>query len=54
MAPDTAATTGGDGDCEVMAAIEDSADRFVIADLCRDEAWLAASLSGAVSLEEYR
>ncbi|WP_254542963.1 DUF7556 family protein [Halomarina pelagica] len=52
MEPNTASASGGDVECEVMAAIDDQ--RLVIADLCRDGAWLALPLSQALSLEASR
>jgi hypothetical protein len=47
----TAATTEG----EVMAAIDEESGekQFVVADVTRDNAWVAAPLSDAASLEEW-
>lgn len=53
MTADTEAADS-DGDCEVMAAVDDSEDRLVIAELCRDGAWLSASLGGAVTVRDNR
>jgi hypothetical protein len=51
MTPDSATA---DGDCEVMAAVDGSENRLVIAELCRDEAWLSAPLGDAVTVEDNR
>lgn len=53
MAPTHTAAATAEG--EVMAAIdEDSGDkRFVVADVSRDNAWVAVPLSDAASLEEW-
>lgn len=50
MAPDTVAE--GTGDCEVMASVDD--ERLVIADLCRDDAWVEISLGDAAPLADWR
>ena len=49
MAPDTAATVP-ESDCEVMASVEGDTDgeRLIIADLCRDEAWLSMPTDATV------
>ncbi|MFC7155943.1 hypothetical protein ACFQPA_10800 [Halomarina halobia] len=52
MKPNTAATSDADDECEVMTAIDDQ--RLIIADICRDGAWLALPLSEALPLEAYR
>jgi hypothetical protein len=54
MAPDSAAAAGADPECEVMAAVDGPDERFIIAELCRDDAWLATPLAGAVDLESNR
>lgn len=48
------ATADPDSDCEVMAAVDDSEDRLVIAELCRDKAWLSASLGDTVTVQDHR
>lgn len=40
------------GDCEVMASVDE--ERFVIADLCRDDAWVEVSLVDAAALVNWR
>lgn len=54
MAPDTTAAADADADCEVMASVDGDPRRFVIADLCRDEAWLSVPLEDAAALEAWR
>lgn len=48
------ATAGIDG--EVMGAIDEEASdkRFVVADVSRDDAWVATPLSDAATLEEWQ
>lgn len=50
MAPDTTATES-DPDCEVMGSVDDQ--RFVIADLCSDEAWLSVPVGEAAALDAW-
>jgi hypothetical protein len=38
-------------DCEVMAAVD--TDRLLIAELCREEAWLSTPLEDAVELTDW-
>ena len=49
MASDTA-TTVPDSDCEVMASVEGDTEgeRLIIADLCRDDAWLSMPTDATV------
>jgi len=55
MAQETA-NTGSDADCEIMASVEDDIDgeRLIIAELCRDEAWLSMSTDVTVPVETLR
>ena len=47
------ATAGGNmNDCEVMAS--EDGEEFVIAEICRDDAWLSARREGALPLNEWR
>jgi hypothetical protein len=50
MTPDSAAVP--ESEREVMAAVED--DRLVIADICRDGAWVTMPLAEAATLSDYR
>jgi hypothetical protein len=52
MVPDTARASGLAPDCEVMGSVDD--DRFVIAAICRDGAWLSMPADGALDLESWR
>lgn len=52
MATDTAATSEAEHG-EVMAAIEGTPKRLVIADVTRDDAWLAMSLEDSVMVGEH-
>jgi hypothetical protein len=52
MVPDTAQASETHADCEVMAAID--SDQLVIADICRDEAWLTMPVSSTASLPDWR
>ena len=54
MATDPAATAGTDRECEVMAAVDGPDERFVIAELCRDDAWITISLDAAADLDVHR
>ena len=51
MAPDTAAA-GENAECEAMGSID--AGQFVIADPCRDDAWLSVPVADARPLPEWR
>jgi hypothetical protein len=55
MAPDTA-TTAPESDCEIMASVESDTqgERLIIAELCRDDAWLAMSTDATVPVETLR
>ena len=52
MAQDTA-TSASDSDCEVMASVDSNADgeRLIIAELCRDDAWLSMPTDATVAAE---
>lgn len=52
MAPDSAVTGSAVGHGEVMASVDDGC--FLIADVSRDEAWLAMSRTEAPTLDGYR
>lgn len=52
MVPNTAQASEAQGDCEVMAAID--SDRLVIADICRDEAWISMPTSSTAVLPDWR
>lgn len=52
MVPDSAPVADMSGDCEVMAAID--SDQLVIADLCREDAWLTMSVSETAALNDWR
>lgn len=54
MAPTYTAVAETDG--EVMAAIDDESDgdRYVVADISQDDAWVSTPLSDAVVLEEWQ
>lgn len=52
MVPDSAPASETRGESEVMAAVD--SDQFVIADVCRDEAWLTMPVSEAVTLQEWQ
>jgi hypothetical protein len=51
MAADSAAERATP-DCEVMASLDDGT--LVIAELCRDDAWLAMPAVDAAAVAEYR
>ena len=55
MAQDTA-TPVSVSDCEVMASVDstDDGDRLIIAELCRDDAYLSVSTDVTASVEEWR
>lgn len=52
MAQDTA-TPVPDSDCEVMASVDSDTDgeRLIIAELCREDAWLSMSTDATVGAE---
>lgn len=52
MAPDTARASALAPDCEVMSSVDD--DRFVIAAICRDGAWLSVPAGEALDIESWR
>ncbi|GAD51244.1 hypothetical protein MBEHAL_0004 [Halarchaeum acidiphilum MH1-52-1] len=57
MASDTTVVPSADGSAgEVMAAVDEDGgvERYVIADVERDEAWLAAPTADAAMLHEMR
>ena len=55
MAQDTA-TSGSDSDCELMASVDSDAngERLIIAELCRDDAWLSMSTDATVVVDTLR
>ena len=55
MAQDTA-TSGQGSDCELMASVDSDAggERLIIAELCRDEAWLSMSTNATVAVDSLR
>lgn len=54
--PQDRATSGTASDCEVMASVENDTDgdQLIIAELCRDDAYLAVSIDAAVDVETWR
>lgn len=52
MVPDSAPAAETRVEREVMAAVD--SDRLVIADVCRDDAWLTIPMGEAVTLDEWR
>lgn len=52
MATDTAATTEAERG-EIMAAIEGTPEQLVIADVTRDDAWLAMPLEHSVAVGKH-
>jgi hypothetical protein len=52
MVPNTAQASETKVDCEVMAAID--SDQLIIADICRDDAWLSMPTSGTAALPDWR
>ncbi|WP_185977132.1 DUF7556 family protein [Haloglomus irregulare] len=52
MAPDTARASALAPDCEVMSSVDE--DRFVIAAICRDGAWLSMRAEEALDLDGWR
>jgi hypothetical protein len=55
MAQDTA-TAETMSDCEVMASVDDGDDgeRLIIAELSREDAYLAMSMSATVDVDDWR
>ncbi|WP_247005431.1 DUF7556 family protein [Halorientalis litorea] len=51
MAPDVAATDSAVG-CEAMSSVD--SDQFIIADTCRDDAWVSTPVESATALSEWR
>lgn len=49
MAQDTA-TSVAVSDCEVMASVD--GEQLIIAEICRDEAWLSVSRDAAVAIDD--
>jgi hypothetical protein len=50
-------TTESDTDCEVMASVDegpDGGERLVIADLCRDDAWISMPAAAASVVTDHR
>lgn len=41
-------------DCEVMASLDGSPTRLVIAELCSDDAWVSVPVSEAAGLDHWR
>jgi len=55
MEPDTIPASEATTDAEVMAAVEDGpVEKFVIADISRDDAYLTLPLADAASLPAWR
>jgi hypothetical protein len=52
MSTQPAPTGGSTNDREVMAS--EDGEQFVIAEICRDDAWLSARREGALPLNEWR
>lgn len=46
--------TEAGSDCEVMASLDGSPERLVIAELCSDEAWVSVPVSEAAGLDHWR
>ena len=55
MAQDTATPVAA-SDCEVMASVDDSEDgeQLIIAELCREDAYLSMSTEATVDLADWR
>ena len=55
MAYDTATPVAA-SDCEVMASVDsdEEGERLIIAELCRDDAWLAISAADAIEVTEWQ
>ncbi|EMA55063.1 MULTISPECIES: DUF7556 family protein [Halococcus] len=56
MTPDATAAAAPVVADDIMASVDDdgSVERFVIADISRDDAWVAMALDGAASLPDWR
>ena len=56
MTPDTAAVAAAGSAEDVMASVDDdgSVERFVIADISRDDAWLSLPLAEAATLADWQ
>ncbi|WP_195156042.1 DUF7556 family protein [Halococcus agarilyticus] len=56
MMPDATAAAAPVAADDVMASVDDdgSVERFVIADISRDDAWISMALDGAASLPAWR
>jgi hypothetical protein len=56
MTPDTAAVATAGPPEDVMASVDDDGDveRFVIADISRDDAWLSLPLAEAATLADWQ
>lgn len=54
--PQDRATSGASSDCEVMASVENdtAGDQLIIAELCRDDAYLAMPVDATVDVETWR
>lgn len=55
MAQDTTAPVAA-SECEVMASVDSDStgDRLIIAELCRDDAYLSMSMEATVDVTEWR
>jgi len=51
MARNTATSVAA-SDCEVMASVD--GEQFIIAELCRDDAWLSVSTDAAIAVDEFQ
>jgi hypothetical protein len=56
MTPDTAAVPAASTADDVMASVDDdgTVERFVIADISRDDAWVSLPLAEAATLADWR
>lgn len=54
--PQDRATPTSASDCEVMASVENDTDgdQLIIAELCRDDAYLAMSVDATVDVDTWR
>lgn len=50
------ATSASTSECEVMASVENDSDgdQLIIAELCRDDAYLSMSVDAAVDVDAWR
>jgi hypothetical protein len=53
MESDTAAASSVDAAGDVMAAIDGNPERLIIADVSRDEAWLAMPLDATAAVADH-